>query len=65
MTTSEYIALLLRHDWQYGFSDDPRVWRQGNEEMERLRVHREAFDKSYAIWNKYAPLERQLKPFKE
>jgi hypothetical protein len=32
----EYLIRLQRHDWYYSYSDDVRVWRQGDEERKRL-----------------------------
>ena len=36
MTREEYTKLLVKHDWCYQMSDDPRAYQRGREERERL-----------------------------
>ena len=33
----DLIKMLRRHDWTYQFSDDPNVWRKGNESAKAIR----------------------------
>ena len=33
----ELIEMLRRHDWTYQFSDDPNVWRRGNESAKAIK----------------------------
>lgn len=36
-TVQELEAAMLRHDWTYMYSDDHRVWREGERSLARLR----------------------------
>lgn len=47
---AEYNRLNKNHDYSYMYSDDGRVWRQGNEESKALQ----------AIYDKLTPEEKDL-----
>ena len=38
VSLTEYWDMLNCHDWYYDFSDDHRVWRAGQENMQKLRL---------------------------
>jgi hypothetical protein len=54
-TVEEYREALQRHDWFYDCSEDPSVFRRGNEERQELYNMRYKLDKDYKIWNELAP----------
>lgn len=37
ITIEEYYRLLKAHDWYYEFSDDHRVWKEGQRKSDYLR----------------------------
>lgn len=47
---AEYNRLNKNHDYSYMYSDDGRVWRQGNEESKALQ----------AIYSQLSPEEKDL-----
>ena len=47
---AEYNRLNKNHDYSYMYSDDGRVWRQGNEESKALQV----------IYSQLSPEEKDL-----
>ena len=53
----DYIHALTRMDWQYQFSDDQRIWRQGTSDYAALQQMQRQHDAEYIIWNRYAPKE--------
>ena len=52
---SAYIEALKAMDWQFQFSDDQVVWRQGTSDYAALRETQRRYDPGYSIWNQYAP----------
>ena len=38
MTLNEFYTKLGYHDWYYQYSDDHRVWRNGQENFETLKM---------------------------
>ena len=54
-TVEQYRKALLGHDWFYDCSEDPSVFRRGNEERKELDNMRYKLDKDYKIWNELAP----------
>jgi hypothetical protein len=51
VTPQQYRAMLERFDFTYEYSDDPRVWREGNAAYAALRPIQEALDPDREIWN--------------
>ena len=51
---AEYVSALLKHDWQFDYSDDHRVWTAGRDETKRLRLERAVVDPDHALWKKHA-----------
>ena len=49
----EYIRALKPFDWHYEFSDDSRVYWQGNARMKVLRTAQRELDPSGTIWSQY------------
>ncbi len=63
MTNLEaYEALLRRHDWHYGRSDDPKVVRKGQSEASELHCARTKIDPQGDIWNSIAPADFHVAP---
>ena len=52
---SAYIKALLAMDWQFQFSDDQAVWRQGTSDYAALREMQRTLDPTYSIWNQHTP----------
>lgn len=50
-----YVSALKRMDWQFEFSDDGRVYREGRNSLEVLRHEQRQVDPQGALWNQYAP----------
>ena len=38
MTLNEFYTVLANHDWYYQYSDDHRVWRNGQSNFDRIRM---------------------------
>lgn len=58
----EFRELCKAHDISYQYSDDPRVWRAGEQSYERIKAFAKQLprDRAVAIWNevcdqKFAP----------
>lgn len=47
---AQYVASMIRFDHSFEYSDDQNVWRRGRDELERLRVERDAIDADHALW---------------
>jgi hypothetical protein len=52
---TEYEMKLRQMDWWYQYSDDGRVWRQGNEDYKILEQLQKSVDPDRILWNKYCP----------
>ena len=52
-----YLEALKVMDWQFQFSDDQAVWRQGTQAYAALREMQRQYDPDYSIWNQHAPKE--------
>lgn len=52
----EYYVMLMNHDWYFANSDDPRVYREGNENYVLIKNIAEIKGNDY---------ERMFKQFKE
>lgn len=56
MTKEEYFHACKHFDWYYDYSDDGRVWRNGNEGKKKLEAEAKTDPikaKIYADWSKY------------
>jgi hypothetical protein len=52
---TQYREKLAAHDWFYDWSDDHRVWRQGQEARKELERLASRLDPDLIIWFEYAP----------
>jgi len=52
---TSYENELRRFDWQFEYSDDHSVWREGKTKLAALRKVQQLLDHNKEIWNKYAP----------
>jgi hypothetical protein len=52
---NDYIDLLKSHDWYYSYSDDHRVWKDGELKARQLQELQQAHDPDFSVWNQYAP----------
>jgi hypothetical protein len=60
-----YYLLLDRHDWQYEYADDHRVWQSGSDEhkrLERLAQSSTAHADLYAQFRAYHAGKSPAKP---
>jgi hypothetical protein len=62
MNREEYERKLKWHDWQYEYSDDHAVWRRGTIAQRELEEAARTLDPDYALWNLYAPADKQRLP---
>jgi hypothetical protein len=57
-TLSQFWKILRSHDWTFQYSDDSRVWRQGNIEISNIhnivKQGGEEYSKLFEDYNKYA-----------
>jgi hypothetical protein len=51
----EYIRLLKTHDWHFQMSDDHRVYKNGEQVLNKLTQMQKSLDPDKKIWNQYAP----------
>jgi hypothetical protein len=61
----EYYLSLDRHDWQYEYADDHRVWQSGSDEhkrLERLSQSSTAHADLYAQFRAYHMGKSPVKP---
>jgi hypothetical protein len=56
---TEYENKLQQMDWWYQYSDDGRVWRQGNEAIKALVELQKSVDPDMILWNKYCPYGKE------
>lgn len=58
MELSELVKKMLKHDWFYPYSEDMKVWREGNKEENSILVELlKLNDKEISFMiNKYVPL---------
>jgi hypothetical protein len=56
---NDYIDLLKSHDWYYSYSDDHRVWKDGELKARQLQELQQAHDPDFQVWNQYAPQDCQ------
>lgn len=52
---SVYEAALIKHDWQFEFSDDHAHYTVSSAKHKRLKVLQTEVDADGAIWNRHAP----------
>lgn len=52
---AEYVSRLIRHDWDYAYSDDYNAFLRGQRERDALNALQSQVDPDYALWNKHAP----------
>lgn len=63
MPTLEQLEEELKcHDWYFDYSDDHRVWKNGQAHRDKIRGMMSQLKKDHpeevkALWNKYAPAE--------
>lgn len=50
-----YVAALLRHDWNFSFSDDMRVVRAGRQSLATLLLDSAELDVDFVLWDRAAP----------
>jgi hypothetical protein len=53
MTKEDFVKLVNSHDLTYGYSDDPRVYRMGSDELSAIRIAAKEFDEEFVAqtWN--------------
>lgn len=49
-----YHDLLSMMDWQYQFSDDPLIWKKGEEKVARARLLQAEVDPTGELWMSYS-----------
>lgn len=54
---NRYVFALMAHDWQYEYSDDGRVYRQGREERAALVAEQQTIDPEFETWNMHCPAQ--------
>lgn len=66
-TIQEYVEALHKHDWTYEYSDDHRVWEEGNKKKKELnRMFDQLLEEGYNrrelvdMWNEAAPPYHQF-----
>jgi len=50
-----YLNELKQHDWHYKYSDDYKVYKQGQANKDRLIELAAIYDHNYQIWDSIAP----------
>lgn len=58
-TMEEYIRALTLHDWFFYYSDDPSVYKAGQEQHDNILSMRRKIDPDGAVYKKYVPVELQ------
>jgi len=53
MTKEEFYKELVTHDWFYDYSDDHRVWTQGQNNNERIRKLSSENNDFFVMYNEY------------
>ena len=54
MTLNEFYTKLGFHDWYYQYSDDHRVWRNGQDNWDRLNEVAKESPEHWALFEAYA-----------
>lgn len=68
MTVKEYLQLLKSHDWYFEMSGDPRVWRKGQSERDRILSianGSELFERIFKDWMLYRNSKRAMPTLSE
>lgn len=55
MNEEQYIAALMRHDWQFEATDDFAAYLRGRTERKKLEEAAKELDPDKALWKMYAP----------
>lgn len=53
MKLSAFYRLLEKHDWYFEFSDDHRVWTDGQSELESIERYAKTSDKHMKLYEDY------------
>lgn len=56
-----YRHLLVNHDYQYEYSDDPSTYAKGLQEKKAINFIASLIDKRMELWNTYCPEGMKIK----
>lgn len=54
---AQLIEALSRHDWEYKYSDDYRVWSEGQKQREHIRDLMKRVPDGEALYDQYANMK--------
>lgn len=58
---ADYVARLVRMDWEFERADDARWYRAGRDELRALQAMRSEVDPTGSLWNRHAPESYRIK----